>query len=165
MNIAQDSERRIRMLANSELSMTSRLGYVALLLLASAMTVIVVTLLTTEPGLPGRARVAFVILSLIGISWIGLATWALTSRRPLAARDRVIAGWMAVAFTSVYLAGTVVVAFMSRDAGGLAAMAGGVLLLTLAVMALRKAKRRFAELAARRAELERELKMGTLPVS
>ena len=162
MNNAQDSELRIRMLAKSELSLTSRLGYVALLLVASAMTVIVVTLLTTEPGLPGRARVAFVIMSVIGVSWMGLATWALTTRRPLAACDRVIAGWMAVGFTSVYMIGTVVVALVARNPSGLAAMAGGLLLLALAVGALRKAKRRFAELAARRVELEREMRSGPI---
>ena len=162
MNNAQDSELRIRMLAKSELSLTSRLGYVALLLVASAMTVIVVTLLTTEPGLPGRARVAFVIMSVIGVSWMGLATWALTTRRPLAARDRVIAGWMAVGFTSVYMIGTVVVALVARNPSGLAAIAGGLLLLALAVGALRKAKRRFAELAARRVELEREMRSGPI---
>ena len=70
----------VRNLAHSELSMTARLGYVVLLLVASAMTVIIVTLWTTEPGIPGRARAAFAIMSAIGVSWIGLATWALTTR-------------------------------------------------------------------------------------
>ena len=55
---ATDTEQLVRRIAKSELSMTSRLGYVALLLVASAMTVIVVALWITEPGLPGRAKSA-----------------------------------------------------------------------------------------------------------
>ena len=90
-------------------------------------------------------------------SWIGLATWALTTRRPLAARDRVIAGWMAVVFTAVFFAGTVLAALIARNWAGLYAMGMGALMLVLAIRALVKARRRFAELAARRAELERTL--------
>lgn len=147
----------VQKMAHEELSMRSRLGYVALALMAAAITAFIVMLWTTERGLPARAGWAFAIMSAIGISWIGLATWALTTSRPLAARDRVIAGWMAVAFTSVFLAGMVLVALISRDAGGVGAIAMGLALLWFAVRVLRRAQRRFAELAARRAELEREL--------
>lgn len=148
---------RIRKMAHDELSTRSRLGYVALALVAAAITTVIVMLWVTERGLPGRAQWAFAVMSAIGISWIGLATWALTTSRPLAARDRVIAGWMAVAFTSVFLVGMVLVALIARDTGGLGAVAMGLALLWFAVRTLRRAQRRFAELAARRAELEREL--------
>ena len=143
----------IRKLADAELSMTSRLGYVALLLVAAAMTTVSVSLWITEPGLPGRARWAFAVMSLIGVSWIGLATWALTTHRPLAARDRVIAGWMAVTFTSVFVIGAGLATLLSRQWEGLRAVALGVVLLAVAIQALRKARRRFAELRARREEL------------
>jgi hypothetical protein len=157
MTILSDTESRIRRLAKSELSMTSRLGYVALLLVAGAMTVIIVSMWATEPGLPGRARFAFAVMTGIGISWIGLATWALTTRRVLAAQDRVIAGWMAVTFTSVFVVGAGLVAFLARNAAGLQALGMGLLMLALAVRALWKARRRRSELLARREELEREL--------
>ena len=147
----------VRKLAGAELSMTARLGYVALLLVAAAMTVVVVSLWVTEPALPARARWAFAAMSVIGVSWIGLATWALTTRRVLAARDRVIAGWMAVTFTSGFVAGAALAVLLARDAAGVLALLMGLLLLTLAMSALTKARRRFAELAARRAELERAL--------
>jgi hypothetical protein len=143
----------VRKLAGAELSMTSRLGYVALLLVAAAMTTVIVALWITEPGLPGRARWAFAVMSLIGVSWIGLATWALTTHRPLAARDRVIAGWMAVTFTSVFVLGAGFATLISQRAEGWRAVALGLVLLGVAIQALRKARRRFAELRARREEL------------
>jgi hypothetical protein len=154
MSTIDDTERLVRRLAKSELSMTSRLGYVALLLVAGAMTVIILALLTTEVGVPARTRTAFAIMSLIGVSWIGLATWALTTSRPLAARDRVVAGWMAVTFTSLFVVGTALAALISHDAAAWRALALGLGLLWLAVQALRKARRRLAELVARRAQLE-----------
>jgi hypothetical protein len=160
MSTQMKSLQDVRKLASGELSMTARLGYVALLLVAAAMTVIVVSLWVTEPGLPGRARWAFAALSVIGISWIGLATWALTTHRVLAARDRVIAGWMAVTFTSVFVLGAGSAALISRSGAGLSSLAMSLLMLAVAIRALRKAQRRFAELAARRAELERELAAG-----
>jgi hypothetical protein len=143
----------VRKLAGAELSMTSRLGYVVLLLAAAAMTTVIVALWLTEPGLPGRARWAFAVLSLIGVSWIGLATWALTTHRPLAARDRVIAGWMAVTFTSVFVLGAALATLISQRSEGWRAVVLGLVMLGVAIHALRKARRRFAELRARRAEL------------
>lgn len=149
MSPQEKSLEEIRKLAGAELTMTARLGYVALLLGAAAMTTVVVALWLTEPGLPGRARWAFAVMSLIGISWIGLATWALTSHRPLAARDRVIAGWMAVTFTSVFVLGAGLAAAISQRAAGLGALAMGLVMLAAAIQALRRARRRFAELRAR----------------
>jgi hypothetical protein len=160
MSTQMKSLQHVRKLAGDELSMASRLGYVALLLVAAAMTVIVLSLWISEPGIPGRTRWAFAVLSVIGISWIGLATWALTTTRVLAARDRVIAGCMAVTFTSVFVLGLGLVALISQSAAGLKGLPLGLLMLAVAVRALLKARRRFAELAARRAELERELSAG-----
>jgi hypothetical protein len=156
MNSQTKSLRDVRELLSSELSLASRLGYVALGLGAAMLTVIIVSLWTSEPDLPARTHWAFAAMSAIGISWIALATWALTTRRILPARDRVIAGWMAVTFTAVFLLGTVLATIIS---GGKAwtAVVMGLVLLALAVRALLRARRRFAELASRRAELERQL--------
>jgi hypothetical protein len=149
MTTQRKSLEDVRKLASAEMTVTARLGYVALLLVAAAMTTVVASLWLTEPGLPGRTRWAFAVMSLIGLSWIGLATWALTSHRPLAARDRVIAGWMAVTFTSVFVLGAGVAAAISQRAAGVGALAMGLVMLAAAVQALRKARRRFAELRAR----------------
>jgi hypothetical protein len=54
----------LRRLTASELSWPARLGYVALLLAASTMTVIVSALLLTEPSLPLRASIALGVMSL-----------------------------------------------------------------------------------------------------
>jgi hypothetical protein len=162
MNSQTKSLQDVRELLSSELSLASRLGYVALGLVAAMMTVVIVSLWTSEPDLPARTHWAFAVMSAIGISWIALATWALTTRRILPARDRVIAGWMAVTFTSVFLLGTVLATIIS---GGEAwtAVVMGLVLLALAVRALLRARRRFAELALRRAELERQLGGSGMP--
>src|SRR5688572_14879638 len=92
----------VRRLAGAELSLKARLGYVALLLASTGVTVVIVSLWLTETFLPLRAQLAFGVMCLIGVCWSALALWALGARRPLFARDRVIAGGMAVTFTSVY---------------------------------------------------------------
>ncbi len=157
MTHSEDAKMLIHKMAHDELSMTSRLGYVALGLVAAAVTSVILSLWMTEPGDPARLQWAFAVPFMLGICWIGLATWALTTGRPLAARDRVIAGWMAVSFTSLILALMVLTALISRRIGGLYPVAVGLVLLGYAVRVLRRAQRRFTSLRARRAELEREL--------
>lgn len=46
-------------LARTELSLGTRLAHVLLALVASAMTIVVVSLLQTEPALPPRTMTAF----------------------------------------------------------------------------------------------------------
>jgi hypothetical protein len=157
MNTQKDSKAMIQKLAHGELSVKARLGYVALLLVASAMTVGVVSLWLTESYLPMRTQVAFGAMSLIGGSWTALAIWALSTRRVLLARDRVIAGKMSVTFTALFLAGTLAAAAMSGAPAAFGAAATGAVMFGIALRVLSSARRRFAELAARRAELERRL--------
>ncbi|HEY6125636.1 MAG TPA: hypothetical protein VIV63_13375 [Steroidobacteraceae bacterium] len=161
MNTQMESMAMVRKLAQGELSVRARLGYVALLLASSAMTVVILSLWLTEPVLPLRAQIAFGVMSLIGISWITLAIWALATRRILLARDRVIAGRMSVAFTALFLVGALAAVFMTFSAAAYGAAATGGVMFVVAMRVLAGAKRRFAELAARRAELE----MGSGPIS
>jgi hypothetical protein len=148
----------IRRLANGELSVKSRMGYVALLLVASAMSTVVLSLWLTEPSLPTRTQAAFAVMSLIGCAWLGLALWALNTRRPLFAKDEVIAGTMAVVFTSVFVAGALAAVIMSGAAAAWGALITGAGMLAIAVWRLVRAQRRFTRLAVRRAELERALR-------
>jgi hypothetical protein len=148
----------IRRLANGELSFKSRMGYVALLLVASAMSAVVLSLWLTEPSLPARTQAAFAVMSLIGCAWVGFALWALNARRPLFAKDEVIAGIMAVVFTSVFVAGALAAMIMSGAAAAWGALFTGAGMLVIAVWRLARAQRRLARLAARRAELERALR-------
>ena len=143
----------IRKLAGAELSLQARLGYVTLLLAATGMTTVIVSLWLTEAALPLRTRLAFGVMSLIGASWTVLSVWALATRRPLFARDRVIAGRMAVVFTSVFLAGAIAAVFTARSTASYAVLGTAVVMLGLAIGALASARRRFAELLARRAAL------------
>jgi hypothetical protein len=153
MNTQMQSMAMVRKLAQGELSLKARLGYVALLLVSSVMTAAIVSLWLTEAYLPLRAQIAFGAMSLIGISWAALATWALTTRRILLARDRVLAGRMSVAFTGLFLAGTIVAVVITATPAAFAALAAGVSMFIAALCVLAGARRRFAELAERRAQL------------
>jgi len=144
-------------LVDAELSMPSRLGYVGLLLAALTMTGVVGTLWATEPALPMRTHVAFGLMVAIGSSWIVFALWVLTHRRILFARHNIVAGRMAVTFTSVFLLGSLLMGYATGRSEAYKAAAVGLLMLGLAVVVLVRAHREFARLAARRDALEREL--------
>ncbi|HET9473827.1 MAG TPA: hypothetical protein VFO82_08035 [Steroidobacteraceae bacterium] len=157
-NMHAGSLEDIRGLARDELSIRARIGYVALLLVAAAMTAVVLSLWLTEPALPARTQAAFGVISLIGCAWVGFALWALTARRPLFARDAVIAGTLAVVFTSLFVTGALGAVIVSGAAAAFGALATGVVMLAVAVWNLIGARRRHAALAARRRELENALR-------
>jgi hypothetical protein len=159
-NMQTGSLEYIRRLAQGELSIKARIGYVSLLLVAVAMTAVVLSLWLTEPVLPARTQAAFGVMSLIGGAWVSFALWALTARRPLFARDAVIAGTLAVVFTSVFVAGALGAVIVSGAAAAFGALGTGVVMLGIAVWNLVSASRRHAALAARRRELESALRTG-----
>ncbi len=147
----------VRRLVNAELSVASRMGYVALGLAAAIMTAIVASLWMTEPSLPARTQIAFGAMVGIGLSWVGFATWVLTHRRPLLADHRIVAGRMAVTFTSLFVIGAVVLGLASGGSAPYAAAALGVAMLAIAIVLLVRAHRVSTRLRERRAALEREL--------
>jgi hypothetical protein len=154
MNPQLDSLQKIHALAGGELSLKARLGYVSLLLVAAAMTVVILSLWLTEPVLPARTHIAFGAMTLIGVSWVVLALWALGTRRVLYARDRVIAGGMAVLFTSLFLAGAATAVVRVHSPAAYGALVTGAVMLACALYVWTAARRRFAALSARRVELE-----------
>jgi len=143
----------IRKLAASELSLKARLGYVALLLVASGGAIGLLALWFTEAHLPARTQIAFGAMTLICVSWVALSAWALTTRRVLLARDRLIGGYMSVAFTALFLAGTIVAVLTTGQAAAFGAAASGGVMFLIALRVLAVARQRFAALSARRAEL------------
>jgi hypothetical protein len=157
MTPAAASSKEILAMAGVELSLKARVGYVALTLVSAAMTSVVVSLWLTEPFLPLRTEVAFGVMCLIGTSWCALAVWALRARRPLFARDRVIAGRMSVAFTALFTAGALAAVVVAGSPAAYGALGSGVGMLGAAIAVLTRARRRFAKLSARRMELERAL--------
>jgi hypothetical protein len=144
-------------LARTELSLAPRLGHVLLALVASAMTIVVVSLLLTEPVLPTRTKTAFFLLATIGIGWVTYSAWVLTARRVMLARQRVVAGRMAVAFAAVFTCGCAVLGVTSGTAAAWPAGVMGIGLLGTAVVVWRRAETAYAKLLVRREELRREV--------
>ena len=142
---------------SAELSRPARFGYVGLLLAAATMTAIVSALLFTEPSLPLRASIALGVLAVIGLSWIAFATWVLTRKRILFGRHRVVAGRLAVTFSSVFCVGALIVAYAASSRSAAAAAMLGALMLLIATATLIRAKRNVAQLSRRREELTRQL--------
>jgi hypothetical protein len=147
----------VRRLADKELSVPSRLRYVGLLLAALGMTAVVGSLWATEPSLPLRTHMAFGVMTVIGLSWSAFSIWVLTNRRVLFARERVVAGRMAVTFAAVFTAGAAATYAVTGAVAALAAAATGVAMLIVAVIILGGGYRAAARLQARREALEREL--------
>jgi hypothetical protein len=144
-------------MADRELSLGSRLAYVALLLVALLMSAGIGALWLTEPGLPMRTQAAFGVMVLIGLAWSAFALWVLGSRRVLLAKHAVVAAWMAVTFTTLFLQGTLALGVTSGSRAAYAAAALGGAMLIGALLVLVKARRKLASLRARRDELARQL--------
>jgi hypothetical protein len=121
------------------------------------MTAIVIALLLTEPMLPARTSTALAALAVIGVSWITFAAWVLSRRRVLLGSHRVVAGRMAVTFSTVFTIGALVLGISMSNPAARAAAVMGTAMLAVAVVMLARARRRFASLSERRAELQRLL--------
>ena len=131
------------------LSMRSRAGYTLLLLVAIAMTGISVSLLATEPALPGRTQLAFVVMALIGAAWAALAWWVLARRHVLLAQHRIAASWLAIVASGLFLAGTIAL----RPELPAAALGVAGVMMAGALLSMTQARRYRARLIARRDEL------------
>jgi hypothetical protein len=142
---------------SAQLSPRPRIAHALLLAAALGGTVVTLSLFITEPDLPLRTRAAFAVLSLIGMGWTAYALWVLTQRRVLYARQQVVAGWMAVAFTSVFTLGALTIGIGSGMPVGFVAAAMGVAMIGAALTLLRRARRRLATLTAKRRALETQL--------
>lgn len=147
----------LRRLTALELSLPSRLRYVALLLAASAMSAIVIALLLTEPGLPTRTSVALRVMAVIGASWMMFAAWVLTRKRVLLGSHRIVAGRLAVIFSTVFVVGALSVGLTTSSTSPFVAAAMGAVMLSVAVTMFARAKRQFEQLSKRRDELQRRI--------
>ena len=147
----------VQRLLDAELSLRSRLGYVALLLVSLAMAALAGALWLTEPALPLRTRVAFALMIVIGLCWAVFSVWVLRHRRVLYARQSIVAGRMAVTFTSVFVLGALATGYESGKEAAYAAAALGVVMLIAAVLMLWRGHQAFNRLAERRDALARQL--------
>ncbi len=138
------------------LSPWRRAGGVVALIAGAAGTIFVVSLWATEPGpLPGHTRLAFALLTGFCLAWAGYGGWAITRRAPLFALDRVIAGWLAVAVSTVTTALIVAVA-VGREVGVLPAVVGGATFIAVSAVVTVRAHVVRAALLRRRRELTGE---------
>ena len=147
----------LRRITDAELSRSARIGYLGLLLAASAMTAIVTGLLLTEPSLPLRASIALGVMAVIGMTWTGFAGWVLTRRRILLGHHRVVAGRLAVTFSSMFCVGALAVGYATSSRSPIAAAGLGGVMLLIAAAILIRARRDVARLSKRREELESQL--------
>ncbi|SDX96365.1 hypothetical protein SAMN05421504_10460 [Amycolatopsis xylanica] len=129
----------------------ARVRYAVVALAGLAGALLISALWVTEP-VPARTQVAFGVLVLIGLGWAGFGVWALTCRGPLFARDRVVAGWLALAFSVLACAGMTVIAVV-RSGNVLVAATTGAALVVAATTLLMRARARHAFLSRRKAEL------------
>src|SRR5678815_4371066 len=81
----------IQQLAAAQLSLPSRVGHTALLMVSVTMAVAVGSLWATEPSLPMRTQMAFAVIVAMSLGWTVFAMWVLTRRRVLLGTDRVVA--------------------------------------------------------------------------
>jgi hypothetical protein len=96
-------------------------------------------------------------MAAIGLSWMGFAVWVLTHTRILLGKQRIVASRLAVAFSSVFVVGAAVIGYATARPAALAAAALGVLMLSVALSMLIRARRAFAQLSRLREALERQL--------
>ena len=152
------STQEMQRLLSAELSVRSRIGYTALLLLALAMTIVIASLWITEPVLVPRTQIAFAVMIAIGLSWVGYAVWVLTHRRVLLAGHRILAARMAVTFSALFVAGFAAIGLSDPEQRAALLAAGlGLVWLAAAIGLLLRARKEFARLLERRRALELEL--------
>ena len=144
-------------MADRELSLASRLGYVTLLLAALMMSAVIGALWLTEPALPLRTQAAFAVLLLIGASWIGFAIWVLASRRVLLAHQGVVASCLALGCSALFMFGSLAIALGQDSRAAWGAAGVGLVMVAAAAALLVAALRKVARLQGRRRQLEREL--------
>lgn len=143
---------------DEELSLKVRAAHVALLLGSLCMSTITGALWLTEPGLPARTSIAFVVMTVMGLGWAAYATLALRRQFRLLAFQRVVATRIAFTFCSAATAGSLYLAI--GDGVPAAWPASGVfaLMTVVAAVLLARARRQYRALAARKAELENQLR-------
>ncbi len=140
----------------AELSLGARIGYTLLLLTSFSVAAVTAALVLTEPALPPATVTALGLVTMVGLAWTGFAGWVLSRRRVLFAAHRIVAGRMAVAFSSLFTLGAALLAPRGGP-GWYAAIGVGLAMVAVAAALLVRAHHRFRQLSARRADLERQL--------
>jgi hypothetical protein len=148
----------IQQLAAGHLSMPSRLWHTVLVVASLSMATAIVSLWTTEPHVPPRLHAAFAAIVAVALTWAGFGVWVLVRRRVLFGRDRVLAGWLAVAFTTISAVGLLLAgAIGGFGTPAYVGAAGHSVLCAAAIWLLVSGRRRVRALSERRRKLEAAL--------
>lgn len=141
-------------------SFRTRIAPLVLLIASTGMSVLLASLLLIEENLPARTVAALAILLLIGLCWIGYALWVLTARRSMLSNHRVVAGWISLGAAITFTSGAAAVDATSNVAAARPAAGFGLILTITAGALLVRARRHYAALLARRADLETRIAMS-----
>ncbi|MBW1599302.1 transmembrane transport protein [Streptomyces sp. JJ38] len=153
-NVPEELERALA----AEVSLASRLRYVAVGLAGGCGAALIAVLWATEPHpLPVRTRIAFAGLIAVGLAWAAFAGWVLSRRRPLFALDRVLGARLALLVTVVTcVGGTALAAVRATPAAALATALAGLALVLVAGLVLARARSRRRDLLRLRDTLRRD---------
>ncbi len=143
-------EDELRALTDRALSPRARYLHIALLFGTIAMTVLLVSLLVTEPHLPAPTRAAFMVMTAFALAWVGYAARTLLNRRVFLAEHRVIAARIALIASAVFTAGASWVAVWRESSMFMASAVLGATLCACALFMLVRAIRRARVLRSRR---------------
>lgn len=160
MNQTDPLSAALRRITDQSLSPLARAAHVALMLVSLAMTILLVSLLATEPALPTRTQVSFGAMTAIGLAWVAYAAWVLRHRRSLLANQRVVAARMALVFSLVFTAGAGWLGFADDQPAMRWAACLGAVMATAALGILVRAHRHRAGLLARRRQLEKDIQQA-----
>lgn len=150
-------------MVDTELSAGSRLVLVSLLVASAMATVAVGIKGLTTPALPLAGRIAFAMISALGVLSIVLGLRTLSRRRALLARQRVIAGRIAVASAAIVVLASSLIGWAKNIPAAYYVAGFGVFLLAGTIALLRQENRKLAALNARRHALAQQLKIQDLP--
>jgi hypothetical protein len=150
-------------LVDTELSAGSRLVLVSLLVASAMATVAVGIKGLTTPALPLAGRIEFAMISALGVLSIVLGLRTLSRRGALLARQRVIAGRIAVASAAIVVLASSLIAWAKNIPAAYYVAGFGVFLLAGTIALLRQENRKLAALNARRHALAQQLKIQDLP--
>lgn len=156
------SVQQVQLYVREEASVKRRMIYTLLLLFDAGVVLMLVALWSTEPALPVRTHVAFGAMLVAGLAWLGFFGWVLSRRRPLFALDMVVAGRLALTFTTLFLLGGVAIALQrSHWLGLLTVVIVGGMFVAAAAATLVRATRTRRSLLRRREELVAHLTAAT----
>lgn len=145
------------MLAQAQVSFRSRVGHLALLLVAIGATVSLTSLLATEEGLPLRTWAGLLALLMINVGWGSYAAWVLAVRRTMLSNHRVVAGRIALGASTLFALSAAALGIVTGAAAAYLAAGIGLALLIVAAIVLSRAKQNLRTLQRRRTELETRL--------